>query len=109
MTSSTLAISTLDQRPKPSFEELKRIEQRLLDELIEAQQEYNASKEVCRKLNPIVDDLELIMEDLDLNQSDGVHRRRAAVRAESCSLARYASAIKAFNDFVLRGILPPCD
>jgi hypothetical protein len=102
MTSSTLAISAPDPRPKPSFEELKRIEQRLLDELVEAQQEYNASKEVCRKLNPIVDDLEVTMDDLD-------HCLKAAVRAESCSLARYASAIKAFNDFVLRGILPPCD
>ena len=102
MTSSTPGIPTPAARPKPSFEELKLIEQRLLDELAAAQREYNASKEACKKLNPLVDDLAA-------NHAEGFYGPRGTVRAEQSSLARYAKAIKAFNDFVLRGILPACD
>ncbi len=80
-------------------DEPSRIESHLHAQLAAAAEAYQNAKTNATRLYQIAKDMEP-------NQTDGNLAIRNAVRSEREALARYAEAIRQFNDFILRRKLP---
>src|SRR5437870_5225367 len=82
-----------------SVDETKQIEKELLQAVIDAKAEYRSDSKTH-------DDLIALAQDVGPERSDGGLAMRRAVLLQRAATGRYADAIKALNDFVLREKVP---